>query len=114
MNMNKFTQKSQEALQEAQSTALRYKHGEVDAEHLLLILLVQEDGLLPRILQRMGVPVEGVRVEIENGLTRRPRVSGPGAELHMTRRLQQILVTAEDEAKALKDEYSTAKCLERN
>jgi ATP-dependent Clp protease ATP-binding subunit ClpB len=105
MNMNKFTQKSQEALQEAQSLALRLGHGEVDGEHLLLALLEQEDGLLRRLLQRLEAPVEALREELEKELRKRPRVSGPGAQTYITRRLQELLVKAEDEARRLKDEY---------
>ena len=105
MNVNKMTQKSQEAVQSAQSMALRHGHAEVDSEHLLAVLLEQEDGLLPRLLTRLEVPVEPLRAELEAELQKRPRVSGPGAETHITRRLQQTLVRAEDEAGKLKDEY---------
>ncbi|MEW6754392.1 MAG: ATP-dependent chaperone ClpB [Candidatus Latescibacterota bacterium] len=105
MNTNKLTQKSHEALQEAQSRALRLNHGEVDGEHLLLVLLEQRDGILPAVLRRMEVPVESLREEVEREVQRRPRVSGPGAETYFSRRLQQILVRAEDEAGKLKDEY---------
>jgi len=105
MDMNKLTQKSQEALQNAQTQALRYSHGEVDGEHLLLVLLEQADGILPRILQRMEVAVESFRREIEKELGKRPKVSGSGAEIYVTRRFQELLVKAEDEAKKLKDEY---------
>ena len=56
MDLNRLTQKSQQAVQEAQSKALRYGHVEIDAEHLLLALLEQQDGLLPRLLTRMDVP----------------------------------------------------------
>ena len=105
MDMNKLTQKSQEALQNAQSKALRYGHGEVDGEHLLLVLLEQADGILPGVLKRMELSVESFKGELEKGLEKRPRVSGPGAETHITRRLQQLFVRAEDEARKLKDEY---------
>ena len=57
MDLNKLTQKSQEAVQEAQTKALRYGHIEVDSEHLLLALLEQTDGLVPRLLARMEIPV---------------------------------------------------------
>jgi len=108
MDMNKLTQKSQEALQAAQTKALRYGNQEVDGEHLLLALLEQPEGLVPRLLARMEVPAEALKAEVEQELARRPKVSGPGAEagkIYLTQRLQQILVRAEDEAKRLKDEY---------
>jgi ATP-dependent Clp protease ATP-binding subunit ClpB len=108
MDMNRLTQKSQEALQSAQTKALRYGHQEVDGEHLLLALLEQPEGLAPRLLSRMDVPVEALRADVERELSRRPRVSGPGVEagkIYLTHRLQQIFLRAEDEAKRLKDEY---------
>src|SRR4051794_14940397 len=108
MDINKLTQKSQEALQSAQTKALRYGHQEADGEHLLLALLEQPEGLVPRLLARMEAPTEALKAEVERELSRRPKVSGPGAEagkIYLTQRLQQILIRAEDEAKRLKDEY---------
>src|SRR5262249_21652706 len=108
MDMNRLTQKSQQAMQEAQSKALRYGHVEIDSEHLLLALLEQQDGLLPRLLTRMDVPVAALKSALEQALERRPRVSGPGVEpgkIYVTQRLQKLFVQAEDEAKRLKDEY---------
>ena len=108
MDLNKLTQKSQEAMQAAQTKALRYGHAEVDGEHLLLALLEQTDGLLPRILARMDVSVDTLKAEVERELERRPRVSGPGAEagkIYVTQRFRKLFVKAEDEAKRLKDDY---------
>src|SRR5262245_23649189 len=108
MDLNRLTQKSQQAMQEAQSKALRYGHVEIDGEHLLLALLEQQDGLLPRLLTRMDVPVAALKSALEQALERRPRVSGPGVEpgkIYVTQRLQKLFVQAEDEAKRLKDEY---------
>src|SRR5436305_6633867 len=108
MDINKLTQKSQEALSSAQTKALRFGHQEVDAEHLLLALLEQPEGLIPRLLGRMDVAAPQLAADIERELSRRPSVSGPGAEagkVYITQRLQQLLVRAEDEAKRLKDEY---------
>ena len=108
MDLNRLTQKSQQAVQEAQSKALRYGHVEIDGEHLLLALLEQQDGLLPRLLARMEVPLASLKSALEQALERRPRVSGPGMEagkVYVTQRLQKLFVQAEDEAKRLKDEY---------
>src|SRR6266849_7445891 len=108
MELNRLTQKSQQAMQEAQSKALRYGHVEIDGEHLLLALLEQQDGLLPRLLARMDVPVASLKSALEQALKRRPRVSGPGVEpgkIYVTQRRQKLFVQAEDEAKRLKDEY---------
>ena len=79
MDLNRLTQKSQQAVQEAQSKALRYGHVEIDGEHLLLALLEQQDGLLPRLLARMEVPLASLKSALEQALERRPRVSGPGS-----------------------------------
>jgi ATP-dependent Clp protease ATP-binding subunit ClpB len=108
MDINKLTQKSQEALQSAQTKALRFGHQEVDVEHLLLALLEQPEGLIPRLLTRMDVPSSQLVTEVERELSRRPSISGGGAEagkVYITQRLQRLFVTAEDEAKRLKDEY---------
>jgi ATP-dependent Clp protease ATP-binding subunit ClpB len=105
---NKLTQKSQEALQEAQSKALRFGHQEVDGEHLLLALLEQPEGLVPRLFNKMDVPVENLRAEVEAELQKRPSISGPGTEagkIYVTQRLNRVLIKAEEEAKRLKDEY---------
>jgi ATP-dependent Clp protease ATP-binding subunit ClpB len=108
MDMNRLTEKSQEALGLAQNKAVRYGHTEVDGEHLLAALLEQPEGLLPRLLKRLEVDPEQVFIRVEEDLTRRPKVGGPGAEpgkVYVTKRLSELLVKAEDEAKRLKDEY---------
>jgi ATP-dependent Clp protease ATP-binding subunit ClpB len=106
--MNRLTQKSQEALHDAQTKALRFGHTEVDGEHLLLALLDQPDGLVPRLLDAAGVDPDKLRIEVESELNRRPRVSGPGAapgQVFVTQRLSRLFDAAEREAKRLKDEY---------
>jgi len=108
MDLNKFTIKSQEALQAAQTKAVKYGHVEVDGEHLLLALLEQSDGLVPRILKRMDVSVDAVTEAVVRELEKKPRVSGPGAEpgkVYITQRLNKLLVKAQEEAGRLKDEY---------
>ena len=105
MNMNKLTQKSQEALQDAHSEALDRNHQEVDAEHLLLALLDQENGLVCRLLQRAGAPPADVRRKLEAALSRRPRLSGGVSDVRMARSLHEVLVKAEKEADRLKDEF---------
>ena len=107
MDPNKLTQKSQEALHDAQTKSLRYGHTEVDVEHLLLALLDQPEGLVPRLLLRADVDSRALRSGVERLLEQRPRVSGPGAsgDARVTRALSQVLNTAEQEADRLKDEY---------
>ncbi len=108
MDMNRLTQKSQEALQQAQTKAIRYGHPEVDGEHLVMALLEQSEGLIPRLLNKMDIPIGNLKQEIEQFLEKRPRLSGPGFEagkVYITQRLNQLFVKAEEEAKRLKDEY---------
>ncbi|MCW2877373.1 MAG: ATP-dependent chaperone ClpB [Sphaerisporangium sp.] len=108
MDPNRLTQKSQEALHDAQTKAIRYGHTEVDGEHLLLALLEQSDGLVPRLLSAAGGDPDKLRLELEAELERRPRVSGPGAspgQVYVTQRLSRVFDAAEQEAKRLKDEY---------
>jgi ATP-dependent Clp protease ATP-binding subunit ClpB len=108
VDINSLTQKSQEALQEAQSIATRMGHTEVDGEHLLLALIDQADGLVPRLLDQAGADTAALRAELERELDRRPRLTGPGAapgRVSVTPRLAQLLDAASREAKRLKDEY---------
>ena len=108
MDMNRLTEKSREALQSAQTMAVRHGHQEVDTPHLLSALLEAGDGLVPRLLVKLEVPLEPIRSALETEMGRRPRVSGSGAEagkIYITQRLQQVLARAEDEAKRLKDDY---------
>ncbi|AWN30474.1 ATP-dependent chaperone ClpB [Streptomyces sp. NEAU-S7GS2] len=108
MDMNRLTQKSQEALQEAQTIAGRMDQTEVDGEHLLLALLDQPDGLVPRLFDQAGADTKALRASLMSELSRRPKVTGPGAtpgQVYVTQRLAKLLDTAEQEAKRLKDEY---------
>src|SRR3954451_8575365 len=108
MDVNRLTQKSQEALHDAQTKALRFSHVEVDGEHLLLALLDQPDGLAPRLLTQAGADADAARAAVEAELGRRPRVSGPGAapgQVFVTQRLSRLVDAADREAKRLKDEY---------
>ena len=108
MNLNKFTQKVQDALAEAQNLALQYKHMHVDGEHLLLALLQQPEGLLSRTLQKMGTSPGNFTEALEGSLGSLPQVDGPGFQpgnIYVTPRLNQLLVKAQEEAKRMKDEY---------
>jgi len=108
MDVNKLTQKTQEAIQNAQNIAARLQQVELDVEHVLMALLEQADGLIPRILAKMDIPVDTVVSEVHKELERRPRVSGPGAEagkIYVTQRFNKMLVRAKEEAARLKDEY---------
>src|SRR6059058_2587394 len=108
MDLNKFTEKSQAALMEAQNIATRNQHQAVDVEHLLLSLLEQEGGLVPRLFEKAKVAPDLLQAKIEEELNRIPRVSGTdtaGQGVYVTQRLNKLLVKAQDEAKKLKDEY---------
>src|ERR1051326_8761600 len=108
MDLNKFTEKAQTALQEAQNIATRHQHQAVDVEHLALALLQQEQGLVPRLFEKAKVAPELFQTKLEQELDRIPRVSGDtnlGGGVYVTQRLNQLLVRAQDQAKRLKDEY---------
>ncbi|MCA9282768.1 MAG: ATP-dependent chaperone ClpB [Phycisphaeraceae bacterium] len=108
MDFNRLTQKSQEALQSAQNLAVRLGHIEVDAEHVLLALAEQPDGLFPRLLSRMEIEPLAFASAMHDQLDKRPSRGGPGVDptkIYLTQRLSNLLVKAEDEAKRLKDEY---------
>jgi ATP-dependent Clp protease ATP-binding subunit ClpB len=107
MDPNRLTTKSQEALHDAQTKALRFGHTELDAEHLLLALLDQPEGLVPRVIERAGADVAAVRAATERALESRPRVSGPGAsgDVRLSRRLAQVLDAAGSGAERMKDDY---------
>ena len=108
MDPSHLTQKSQEALHDAQTKALRFGHTEVDVEHLLLALLDQAEGIVPRLLSQAGADPDRLRKALEAELARRPKVSGPGVnpgQVNITQRLARLLDTAEQESRRLKDEY---------
>jgi ATP-dependent Clp protease ATP-binding subunit ClpB len=108
MDPSRLTQKSAEALHDAQSKALRFGHTEVDGEHLLLALLDQAEGIAPRLLSQAGADPDRLKAALEAELLRRPRVSGPGVapgQISVTQRLSRVLDAAEREAARLKDEY---------
>jgi ATP-dependent Clp protease ATP-binding subunit ClpB len=108
MDMNRFTEKAQEALSAAQSRAIRSSHQQVDVEHLLAALLEQERGLASSVLNRAGVSIETLKRRVDQELERLPRVSGASGaadQVYITGRLSRLLTQAEDEAKRLKDQF---------
>ncbi len=108
MDTQKLTQKSQEALQLAQSKAVAFGHQQVDTKHLLLALVEPGDGLVVRLLQRMDVPADALQKAIEGELQKQPKVSGPGFsadKIYLTQELAQVLTAAEQQAAKMRDEY---------
>ncbi|HEX7653229.1 MAG TPA: Clp protease N-terminal domain-containing protein, partial [Verrucomicrobiae bacterium] len=102
--MDKFTQKSQEALAAAQRIARDHSHQEIDGEHLTLALIGQTDSLIPDLLARVGVPVAKLKPELASELSRRYKVQG-GSEPYAGNDLRKSLEAAGQEAAKLKDEY---------
>ncbi|WP_329237130.1 ATP-dependent chaperone ClpB [Actinoallomurus sp. NBC_01490] len=108
MDINKLTEKSQQALKAAQTHAVEKGHSDVDAEHLAVALIDQPDGLASRLLEQANVDPGLLRSEMESLLGRRPRVAGPGAtpeQVHVTRRLGRVLEKSFEEARRLRDDY---------
>jgi ATP-dependent Clp protease ATP-binding subunit ClpB len=107
-----MTEKTQEALQSAQTITARFGHQQIDPEHLLLALMEQRDGLVPKILTTMGVPAKGVQSAVEKHLAELPKVSGAGAgQMYMGQRLGRVMDAAEKEARKLKDDYTSVEHL---
>jgi ATP-dependent Clp protease ATP-binding subunit ClpB len=108
MDINRFTEKAQEALAAAQRLATRFSNQQVDVDHLLLALLDQEQGLATAILEKAGVAVDALKLRVQRELEKLPKVSSPtGAtdQVYVTGRLNRLLTEAEDEAKRMKDDY---------
>nr|MCU0225477.1 type VI secretion system ATPase TssH [Acidobacteriota bacterium] len=108
ISLDKFTEKAQEALQDAQKEALRRHHQQLDDLHLLAALLRQEGGLAAPLLQKAGATPAMLERQAEEALSRIPAVTGDGAgsvALGAGPRLQRVLLDAEEQAKGLKDEY---------
>ena len=108
MDLNKFTQKSQEALQEAQIIAMRMGHQTIDGEHLLIAMVQQEDGLISSLMDKMDIDRSGVEKKLEDYLDSQPKVGGTGyseENIHGSNRLIRILADSRDLAKKMKDNY---------
>ncbi len=104
MNLQKFTQKSIEAIQNAQSYAVEYGNPQIEQQHLLVAFLRQEEGLIPGLLQKMNVNVNGFLQAVENEVKKLPRVSG-GGQTYVASDLEKTLVAAERLAGNMTDEY---------
>ena len=104
MNLQKFTQRSIEAIQNAQSYAIEYGNPQIEQQHLLAAFLRQEEGLIPGLLQKMNVNVNGFLQAVENEVKKLPRVSG-GGQTYVASDLEKTLVAAERLAGNMTDEY---------
>ena len=104
MNISKFTQKSVEAVQNCEKLAYEYGNQQIDQEHLLVSLLKLDDSLILKLITKMGISAEQFTDEAEAALKKLPKVSG-GGQVYLTQDLNKVLIDAEDEAKAMGDEY---------
>ena len=104
MNLSKFTQNSIQAVQNCEKLAYEYGHQEIDQEHLLYSLLKLDDSLILKLIEKMEINKEHFLENVESKLTGRPKVSG-GSQLYISNALNKVLISAEDEAKAMGDEY---------
>ncbi|MEL3907372.1 MAG: ATP-dependent chaperone ClpB [Treponema sp.] len=105
MNIEKYTIKAREAVQDAVSLAERENHSQVETEHLLYTLLEQKEGIVPPLIEKIGVPAERVLDELDVRLDKKPRVTGQSAQVYMSPLLAKLCAHAEKEAASLKDEY---------
>ncbi len=108
MNIEKFTQKSIEAIREAQSCAIRNQNMQIDQQHLLYALLNQEDGAAAQILKKAKIDIKRMATACDREIQRIPRVSGPGREMdkvYVSQSVDAALTEAEQQAEYMKDEY---------
>ncbi len=103
MNINKFTQKSIEAVNQCEKIAYDYGHQEIDQEHFLYSLLTIEDSLIASLLSKMNIQTDTFLSQVQELLAKKPKVSG--GQVYMSSDLNQVLLHGEDEMKAMKDEY---------
>ena len=110
MQLDRFTIKAQEALQQAQGIAQRYSHQQIDGEHLMLALLEQSEGLLSPLLQKLGVAPAALTADLERELDRRAKVQGTtSSDTFLSSDLKKVLDGAQSEAAKLKDDYTSVK-----
>ena len=108
MNAQKFTQKSIEAIQDAQSIAVEYSNMNIEQSHLLWALIRQENGLAAQLFQRMGADVSGMENALKKAVEKLPKVTGSGRQpdtVYLTHEVDRVLTDAEKKAEQMKDEY---------
>ena len=108
MNVERMTLRVQQALNDANLTAVKYNHQQIDIIHLFSALVEAEDGLIPNIFTKMGINVKMIKIDINNALDKMPKVTGEGANgsgVYITRQVDEVLVKADDLAKKFGDSY---------
>jgi ATP-dependent Clp protease ATP-binding subunit ClpB len=106
MDMERLTEKAMAAVTAAQETGIRLGHQQIDGEHLHYALATQQDGLIPKLLGYMGLDTAQYVTSVEAALGKLPKVQGASASVYAGRRLSELIVKAQDEAKRFKDEYT--------
>ncbi|MCE1253534.1 MAG: ATP-dependent chaperone ClpB [Anaerolineae bacterium] len=107
MNLDKFTQKAQEAIYQAQEITREYNHQNIEPIHLLLALLQQEDGIIPTLVGKISGSDQGLRNEVRDELEKRPRVYGSNMQVSLSRPASDVLSAAERYAKGMQDEFTS-------
>ncbi|MFP4344751.1 MAG: ATP-dependent chaperone ClpB [Anaerolineales bacterium] len=105
MDLNRYTEKAQEAILRAQRLTTEYGHPQIEPQHLLLALLQQSEGVVPQVILRLGSDPQRMVNDLQQSLSRRPRVSGAASQAGLSSATSRILQMAEREAEALRDEY---------
>ncbi|MGB7606012.1 MAG: ATP-dependent chaperone ClpB [Lutisporaceae bacterium] len=106
MDINRLTQKTQQAVYDAQNLAMKHNHQSLESEHLHMAMIIQNDGLIPRLLAKMNVPFDFYYKDLNDELEKLPKLYGASnTSVYASRRFEEIFVKAEDEAKKFKDEY---------
>ncbi|GAP64292.1 ATP-dependent Clp protease ATP-binding subunit ClpB [Ardenticatena maritima] len=105
MNLNEFTEKAQEAILRAQSLAVEYGHPEIQPEHVLYALLEQDEGVVPRVLQRLNIDVRAMRAAVKDALEKMPRVSGGAGQPLVSQRLRRVVEKAQEARRQFNDDY---------
>jgi ATP-dependent Clp protease ATP-binding subunit ClpB len=105
MDLNKYTQKSQEAILHAQQIAQDYNHQAIEPAHLLLSLLRQEDGVVPAIVSKVAGSVQSLRNELIQELERRPKIQGANTDVGLAQPTSDVFRSAERYAKGMQDDY---------
>ena len=105
MNLDKYTQKSQEALLAAQGLAQEYQHQTIEPIHLLLALVQQQDGIVPAIVTKVSGGTQALHEELTKELAKRPKIQGANLDVGMARTTSEVLSAAERYAKGMQDDY---------
>ncbi|MDD4834744.1 MAG: Clp protease N-terminal domain-containing protein, partial [Lutispora sp.] len=105
MDINKLTQKAQEAVFEAQNLAVKFNHQSIDVEHLHLALLSQKDSLISKILTKMNIPFDFYYKDLNDEISKIPKIYGSNTNVSITRRFEEVFLEAEEESNKFKDDY---------